>query len=137
MSSDIKINRIKTQNKVAMDILDDVIHSEELASRVPRLGEVAEARQDHKNRVDTIRELGKVKDSNIHYVANIDVSIWSAVLEVFARHDPESGELMDDGLLYKWDVDKGCLVLNRDFFYALLSGPLRDHDMRGKNKIMV
>src|SRR5687767_2134922 len=116
MSADIKINRIKSQNKVYMDILDDVIHSEELKARVPRLGEVAEARQAHKNRVDTIRELNKYKGSNLHYVANVDVSIWAAVLEVFARHDPETNELMDDGLLYKWDVDKGCLVLNRDFF---------------------
>lgn len=133
---EIKINRIKAQNKVHMDILSDVLSPEVLHERVPRLAEVQEARVAQKNMIETARELGKYKSSFFHHVANIDQSVWSAVLQVFARHDPETGELIDDGLLYKFDPDRQCLVLNRDFFYALLSGPLKRWDYRTKTKIM-
>jgi hypothetical protein len=104
------------------------------------LGEVAEARQDHKNRMATIRELGKLKDANMHYVAQIDVAIWGAILDIFARHDPETNELIDDGLLYKYDPDRGCLVMNKPFFYALidvLEAAGYPCDMRGTNKLMI
>ena len=99
------------------------------------MGEVAEARAQHKARMDTIRELGQWKAKNLNYVAQIDQSVWSAVLSVFARHDPESGELIDDGLLYKTD-ENGTLKLNKDFFFALLDGPLKDCDFRFKKTIM-
>jgi len=124
-----------------MDLLGEVLSPEVLHARVPRLGEVAEARAAHRARVETISKLGGLgntgfnKSRTMQYVANIDQSVWSAVLDVFARIDPISGEPMDDGLLYKTD-DRGNIVINRDFFYALLAGPLKDHDMRGKITLM-
>lgn len=135
--SQIKINTILSKEKTQMNLLESVVDPDTLHSRVPRLEEVARARVEHKNRMDTVRELGKFNGKYMHYVAQIDQSVWSAILEVFARYDPITGELMDDGLLYKFNEEKGCLVLNKDFFFALLSGPLKQYDMRGKNKIMV
>jgi hypothetical protein len=62
-------------------------------------------------------------------------------LDVFARYesvnadDPNApARLIDDGLLYVTDL-RGNVVLNRPFFYALLAGPLKDYDMRGKIKL--
>lgn len=137
-NGDVKINVIKRQNKVAMETVAEV--AKLATTRVARLGEVQEARQMHKNRMETIRELGKLRDAHMHYVAQIDNSIWAMILDVFARVDENTGELIDDGLLYKWDVDKGCHVLNRDFFYALISmleAQGYQCDMRGKNQLMV
>jgi len=137
---DVKVNVIKSRNKAHFDLLKEVVTPDTLHSRVPRLAEVQEARAMHKARLDTIRELGKIDAKYMHYVAQIDQSIWSAILQIFAKTDPDTGELMDDGLLYKYDPDKECVVLNRDFFYALI-GILEDAgytcDMRGKNKLMV
>ncbi len=139
-SGEVKINLIKSRNKAYFDVLKSVVEPESLHTAAPRLQAVQEARQEHKNIMDTMRELGKVDAENMHYVANIDTSVWGAILDIFARHDPETGELMDDGLLYKMDPDKGCLVLNRDFFYALI-GILEEAgytcDMRGKNKVTI
>src|SRR5258705_12505252 len=139
-AGDVKIAKIKRENKVYFDLLGEVVEPETLHSRVPRLGEVQEARLEHQNRVKTIRELGKLANEHMSYVAQIDISIWSIILAIFAKTDPETGELMDDGLLYKWNPDKGCVELNRTFFYALIdmleqSGYICD--MRGKSKIMV
>ena len=136
----IKINTIKSQNKAHLNLLSEVVAPDTLFSRVPRLEEVAKARVEHKNKFNTIRELGQVTTERMHYVAQIDQSVWSAILEVFAKYHPVSGELMDDGLLYKFDQEKGCLVLNKDFFYTILEvlEQAGDQcDMRGKNKIMV
>jgi len=124
-----------------MDLLGEVLSPEVLHARVPRLAETAEARQQHRNRLETISKLGAfgrtgfTNDRNMQYVATIDQAVWSAVLDVFARIDPDSGEPMDDGLLYKTDA-RGNVVINKDFFYALLSGPLKDYDMRGKVTLM-
>jgi len=140
----IKINRIKAKNKHHMQVLGDVVNPQVLHERVPRLAEVAEARVQHRNLRNEIQQWGKftrssgfTPDRSLQYVAQIDQSIWSAILEVFARYHPETGELMDDGLLYTADT-RGNIVINRDFFYALI-----DHleksgypcDMRGKTKL--
>jgi len=131
---EVKINRIKAANKNQFNFLEEVFDPSTLHSRVPRLESVQEARVAKKNLLTEMRELGKYKEAQLRYVANIDVSIWSAVLAIFAKHDEETGELMDDGLLYKFDPEKGCLVLNRDFFFALLDGPLKGYDYRGRHK---
>jgi hypothetical protein len=142
-NGDVKVRRVRRENKVLFDLLGEVISPDTLHSRVPRLGEVNEARIQHKNRLNTIRELSKTADQHMHYVAQIDVSIWSIILDIFAKHDPLTGELMDDGLLYKWNPDKECVELNRTFFYALIN-MLEDSgytcDMRRKtneSKIMI
>lgn len=124
-----------------MNLLTDVLTSEELKVKTPRLESVQEARVAHKNKMNTIQKLsssgatGFTEDKSMQYVAQIDQSIWAAVLAVFARHDPETGNFVDDGLLYITD-ETGRVKLNKDFFFALLSGPLKDHDMRGKVSIM-
>jgi len=142
--SEIKISRIKAKDKVKFNLIKNIVSSKELYARTPRLEEVQEARTQHKNLINEIRQWGSVEkvhgsisEKNLAYVAQIDSSIWAAILEVFAKHDPETGELIDDGLLYKAD-ERGNIVLNRDFFYALLD-ELNDAgyaaDMRGRRKI--
>jgi hypothetical protein len=57
---------------------------------------------------------------------------------MFAKYDEKTGEQMDDGLLYKYDEEAGCLKLNKDFFYALVSyfeAQGIPCDMRGKIKL--
>lgn len=138
---ELKINRIKSANKEYFKILSEVVEPNRLHDRVPRLGEVAEARRLHKSRIDQIRELSKHQGSRMDYVAQIDQSIWSAILSVFARYDPETNEFIDDGLLYKYNPERGCVVLNKDFFFALveiLESAGYNCDMRGKvQKIIV
>jgi hypothetical protein len=104
LSGDVKINRLKAKNK-----------SEEY-------------RAEKKALVDTINGLSKYsKDKTggfdptrtYQYVANIDSSVWSAILETFARYDSD-GNLIHDGLLYKPNPNGGAPVINRDFFYMLL-----------------
>lgn len=136
MNAEKKKVTLRTFNKTHLDVLTETLDPDTLHNRVSRLEGIAEARVAHKNIVDTMRGLGKFNNVDMHYIAQIDQSVWSAVLQVFARHDPETGELIDDGLLYKNDPEKGCLVLNKDFFFALLDGPLKNYDMRGKNKLM-
>lgn len=136
----LKAARYRRENAVGMGILTDVLAPEVLHKAVPRLAEVEEARVEYRNKMNEIQQWGAVTRSsgwvpgkNMQYVAQIDQSVWSAVLEVFARYD-EKGNLMDDGLLYITN-QKGQVVLNKDFFYALLDGPLKRWDMRGKIKL--
>jgi hypothetical protein len=55
------------------------------------------------------------------HVANYDNAVWVLILDMFAKYDQETGELMDDGLLYKTDSTTNTVKLNKDFFYAILS----------------
>lgn len=139
-AGELKINRIKSKNKEHFKILSEVMEPERLHARVPRLGEVAEARRLHKQRLDEIRELAKHQNKHMDYVAQMDQSVWSAILSIFARTDPETGELIDDGLLYKFSPERGTVLLNRDFFYALvemLEASGYNCDMRGRIKKIV
>lgn len=144
MSGEIKINRIKRNNKAGMNLLADILSPEVLHARIPRLADVAEARVEYRNMMNTLQTFGKhtrasgfTPNGQFQYVAQIDQAVWSAILEVFGKYDPESGELMDDGLLYVSD-ERGNVKLNKDFFYALL-GVLQaagyQCDMRGKVKL--
>jgi len=139
-NGDIKMSWIKSQNKAHLSVLADVVNPDVLGSRVPRLAAVQEARQERQNILKTMRELGKFKDNNLRFVAEIDVSVWQAILDIFARTDPDTGELIDDGLLYKFDPDKGCIVMNKDFFFTLINFLEESGyscDMRGTSKITI
>jgi hypothetical protein len=140
----IKINRIKAKNKANLSVLSDILKPEVLHARVPRLADVAEARVMHRNKMNEIQQWGDhtrasgfTPDKNLQYVAQIDQAVWSVIVDTFARTDPETGKYMDDGLLFKTDF-RGNIVLNRDFFYAVIE-TLQDAgyecDMRGKIKL--
>jgi hypothetical protein len=139
--SELQMNRISSKHKVQFDNLGEILKPEILHEAVPELAEIDEARARYRSMLNEIQGLGKltrstgfVKDMHMQYVAQIDLAIWATVLDMFAKHDPETGDLMDDGLLYVTN-DRGNIVLNRPFFYALLKGPLAKYDMRGKIKL--
>lgn len=127
MDGHVKMQRIKTANRTRMQMFADILKPEVLHKAVPRLAQVDEARQEYKNMAETMSTFGAYCRANgfdptrtFQYVANIDQSVWSAILEAFGKFDEETGELVEDGLLYKTD-ENGTIKLNRDFFYALLS----------------
>jgi len=144
----VKMQRIKRANRVKMDVLASALAPEILHARVPRLAEAAEGRQEYKNLLDTVSKLGAYCRANgfdptrtFQHVAQIDQSVWAAILEVFAKYDYETGELMDDGLLYRTvvkDNGESVVQLNRDFFYTLiqhLEASGYPCDMRSKVKL--
>lgn len=147
MSGDITINRIKRENAVLMSTLGEVLKPEVLHAHVPRLATVAEARVEYRNKMNTLQALGAHSRGTgfdptrqFQYVAQIDQAVWSVILDTFARYAHPNGDttkqavLVDDGLLYVTDR-RGNVILNRPFFYALLAGPLKGYDMRGKIKL--
>jgi hypothetical protein len=148
MSGEITINRIRREHATHMNLLGEILSPEVLHAHVPRLATVAEARVEYRNKMNTLQALGAHSRATgfdparkFQYVAQIDQAVWSVILEVFAKYefvnadDPNSpARLTHDGLLYITDY-RGNVVLNRPFFYALLAGPLKDYDMRGKIKL--
>jgi len=144
----VKMQRIKRANRNKLDVLGSALNPEILHARVPRLAEAAEGRQEYKNLLETVSKLGAHCRANgfdptrtFQHVAQIDQSVWAVILEVFAKYDYETGELMDDGLLYRTEVKpngESVLRLNRDFFYTLI-GHLEASgypcDMRSKIKL--
>ena len=143
-SGDIKINRIKARHKTELALLGDVVQTAQ-GGAVSKLAETAKNRVERRNMNDTLSAFGAHVRANgfdptrtFQHVANFDTEIWTLVLDMFAKYDPVTGEQMDDGLLYKYDTQAGCLKLNRDFFYALLSyfeSMGIPCDMRGKIKL--
>lgn len=142
-SGDIKINRVKSKHQLELSLLGDTVRLAQEA--IPKLRETAENRVVARNMANTMSTLGKHCRANgfdptrsFQHVANFDTEIWTLVLDMFAKYDPESGELIDDGLLYKYDEAAGCLRLNKPFFYALVEYfesqgiPV---DMRGRIKL--
>jgi hypothetical protein len=101
--------------------------------------DVQEARVAQRN---IERQMNAFRDfapgTQFQHVAQIDPSVWSAILEVFAKIDPETGDPMHDGLLYKED-ERGNIILNRPFFYTLVEY-LQAHgyecDMRTKRRLV-
>lgn len=145
MSSDVKINRIKRENVHLFNLLEDALTDGKLLLRS----------RDMRQKMETVKyrqEMLQTAQSLTHAIArggpfdptrqfslvanNVDPAVWRVILDTFARIDPETGEPMDDGLLYTTQPDDGTgelkVKLNRDFFYALLSGPLKDYDCRPK-----
>ena len=140
MSADFKINRIKSANRGQLGLLGEVAKTAQ--SAIPKLQKTAANRAAFKDMADSMSALGAYCRKNgfdptrtFQYVANFDTELWQLVLDMFARYDNETGELMDDGLLYRTNVERGCLELNKDFFYALISYFEQcgvSCDMRGK-----
>lgn len=143
--AELRVNRIKSQNAGALGLLGSAVAPESLA-RVAG-GKLAETRKNVVERralSQTLSTLGKYcredgfdPTRTFQHVANIDNEIWQVILGMFGRIDMESGELMDDGLLYKTD-ERGNIKLNKDFFFAIvefLEASGYPCDMRGKVKL--
>jgi len=140
MEGDLKITRIKSRHKAELEHLGAVVGAAQ--DRVPLLKATSENRQNTRNMTDVLSTLGKFTKTNgwdptrtFQHVANFDTAIWTLVLDMFARYDEATGELMDDGLLYKTDPNDGNVKLNKDFFFALVSyfeSQGITCDMRGK-----
>lgn len=138
--SEIKINRVKRQNAHLFSVLESALGSDDLELRSKDMREKMKGVRERQEMIHSMEKLTKyVKASGFdptrqfQLVANnVDPAVWRAILDTFARYDPESGEQIDDGLLYKTDPRTGQLALQKDFFYALLSGPLHRWDARGK-----
>lgn len=136
--SEIKMQRVRRENRADLNLLGSILAPEVIAERVPRLMEVQEARVAQRN---IERQMAAFRDfapgTQFQHVAQIDQSVWSAILEVFGKIDPDTGEPMHDGKLYITD-DRGNLVINRTFFYTLITY-LQAHgyecDMRTKRVI--
>lgn len=143
MSGEIKVNRIKSRHATELGLLGDVTKMAQ--EHIPKLRMTAENRVAFRNMADTMSTLGAHVRANgfdptrtFQHVANIDTEVWTLILHLFAKTDEVTGELMDDGLLYKYDPQAGVVKLNRDFFYALVSYLEAQGipcDMRGKINI--
>jgi hypothetical protein len=122
----VKIQRIQRKFNAEMNLLGSVLRPEVLHEAVPRLATVAEARREYRSKMLTIQALAPDKPGSqgfdptrkIWYVAQVDQSVWAAILEVFGKVDNDNQPL-DDGTLYVRD-DRGAIRLNRDFFFALI-----------------
>jgi len=142
----IKINRIKSENRGALGLLGAALAPGSIERAAG--GKLAETRRnvvERRNMEQQLSTLGKYcreggfdPTRTFQHVANIDNEVWQVILGMFGRVDMETGEHMDDGLLYKYDPRTGNVALNRDFFFALIdfletSG--YPCDMRGKIKL--
>lgn len=126
MSAEVKMNRIKAAHKSELNLLTDVVKTAQ--KTIPKLQQTAEAAHELRNMEDTLSTLGAYVKANgfdptrtFQHVAKFDTEVWTLILDMFAKYDPETGELMDDGLLYKYDPAANALKLNKDFFYAIVS----------------
>lgn len=143
MSADIKVNRIKSRHQAELGLLGDTVKLAQEA--IPKMAMTARNRVDFRNMSDAMSRLGAYTRANgfdptrtFQHVANFDTEVWTLILDMFAKYDFETGELMDDGLLYKMDDTVGVLKLNKDFFYSLVSyfeSMGIPCDMRGKIKL--
>lgn len=142
--SEVKINRIKRENVHLFNLLDNALTDGTLLIRSRDMREKMVAVKERQEMLQTAQALTQAMgkggfDPTKHFqlvANNVDPAVWRSILDVFARIDPETGEPMDDGLLYTTQADDGTgemkVRLNKDFFYALLSGPLKDYDCRPK-----
>jgi hypothetical protein len=142
--SEVKVNRIKRENVHLFNLLENALTDGTLLIRSRDMREKMVAVKERQEMLQTAQAFTQAMSkgrfdptSHFQLVANnVDPAAWRAILDVFARIDPETGEPMDDGLLYTTQPDDGTgelkIRLNKDFFYALLSGPLKDYDCRPK-----
>jgi hypothetical protein len=137
--SEIKINRIKRNNAHLFSVLESALATDDLELRSKDIREKMRGVRTRQEMVQSMDKLTKYTRAGsfdptrqFQLVANnVDPSVWRVILDTFARIDPETGQPMDDGLLYVTDAD-GKIALNKSFFYALLAGPLKKWDTRGK-----
>lgn len=144
MSGELKVNRIKSQNAGALGLLGAAVAPEALG-RIAKLKTTRENIVEIRAMKQTLSTMGLYCRADgfdptrtFQHVANIDNEVWQVILGMFARYDEETGDFMDDGLLYKWDPDTSNLRLNKDFFFALinyLEASGYPCDMRGKIKL--
>lgn len=142
--SEIKINRIKRENVHLFNLLENaltdgqlLIRSRDMRQKMVAVKERQELLQTAQALTQAVHKGGFDPTQHFQLVANnVDPAVWRAILDTFARIDPMTGEPMDDGLLYTTQADEGTgelkVKLNKEFFYALLSGPLKDYDCRTK-----
>ena len=138
----MRINRIRAKDAVAFRELGGALAPERLHAALPRTALTEEARTEKANLVHTLQTFASYTKAGgfdptrtFQYVANIDQSVWATILDLFAAYDPDTGELVSDGLLYKTDLRTNKPTINKEFFYALL-GYLEESgykcDMRAK-----
>src|SRR5574341_2405455 len=103
MSGDIKINRVKSRHAAELNLLGDTVKMAQEA--IPKLRQTAENRVAFRNMEDALSTLGKHcrvggfdPTRTFQHVANFDTEVWTLILDMFAKYDPDTGELMDDGL---------------------------------------
>lgn len=108
--------RVKAANAAGMRVLEEVTTLDALKPRIERFETIEEGLAERRAYQAEVTKLGRFVQAtgfspgrDFLRVASIPSSVWSAVLEVF----PDAG------------VDK-------ELFYALLSGPLRDYDLRAR-----
>lgn len=143
MSGQMKINRIKSRHKAELTLLGDVVKTAQEA--VPKLKMEATNRVEFREMEQAMSALGKYTRADgfdptrkFQHVASFSTPIWTLILDMFAKYDEQTGELMDDGLLYKMDEATQCLKFNKPFFYALIDyfeAQGIPCDMRGKIKL--
>lgn len=142
--AEVKINKIKRENVHLFNLLEDALTDGKLLLRSRDMRHKMAVVKERQEMLATAQALTQAANKggfdptrHFHLVANnVDPAVWRVILDTFARIDPATGEPMDDGLLYTTQPDEGTgelkVKLNRDFFYALLSGPLKDYDSRTK-----
>ncbi len=144
MSGGLKVTRIKARHEAELTLLTDVVKLAQ--EHVPKLRETKANRAEWRDMESALSTLGKHVRSGgfdptrtFQHVANFDTEIWTLVLDMFAKHDPVTGEQMDDGLLFKYDETAGCLKLHKPFFFAIVDmfeSMGIECDMRGKINIV-
>jgi hypothetical protein len=112
----MKKKRISYQATPEFHLLNEVTPIDALVPRIERFSDMKEHLDDVRTMQKEITTLAKfsdatgfTRDRHMQRVCRIPSSVWSAVLEVF----PDAGQ-------------------NKDLFYALLAGPLKDYDLRNK-----
>jgi hypothetical protein len=141
-AKNFSVTRIKGASPLSLNLLGETVKLAQ--EHVPKLRMTAENRVAFRTMEDSMSALGAYCRKNgfdptrtFQHVANIDNEVWLMIVSMFAKED-DDGNLLDDGLLYKYDEGKKCVVLNKEFFYALI-GYLEalgiPCDMRGKIKV--
>lgn len=110
------MNARRIHNQAEFKLLEQVATLKVLKPRIERFATLEEGLRDLRQLQREITTVGKYVDAHgftpgreMQRVATIPSSVWSAVLEVF----PTAGK-------------------DKELFYALLAGPLRDYDSRRK-----
>jgi hypothetical protein len=141
-AKDCQVTRIKGASPLSLSLLGETVKLAQ--EHVPKLRTAAENRVEFRNMEDSMSKLGAFCRVNgfdptrsFQHVANIDNEVWLMIVAMFAKED-DDGNLLDDGLLYKYDESTKNIRLNKPFFYAIidfLEGMGIPVDMRGKIKI--
>jgi hypothetical protein len=141
---ELKCNRIKSQNAGSLGLLGAAVAPGSLG-RIAKLAETRKNVVEMRAMRQTMSTIGLYcrvdgfdPTRQFQHVANIDNEVWQIILGMFAKHDDETGEFEDDGLLYKFDPDTGSVRLHKPFFFALidyLEASGYPCDMRGKIKL--